>query len=101
MKTTSTILALFIISGFFNSVAQTWVPTNSPPANFRLTDTYFLNNDTGFAIHYPGILPGYIIKTTDGGLNWNKVLDSSQFTFRDIVFTDALHGWVGTFENSN
>ncbi len=95
------LLIIFFLSATLNSGAQTWIPTNSPPVNFRFTDTYFLNNDTGFAIHYPGVIKGYIMKTNDGGINWTKVLDSSIFKFRDIVFTDALHGWVGTFENNN
>jgi len=98
------VLLVLICCKSFSQVYQ-WAPTNSPTGVWRYEDVYFLNPDTGFAVHYNeepfGGLPGYIIKTVDGGTSWIKVVDSSESTFRDIGFTDALHGWAGTFEHSN
>lgn len=105
MKTILTSLLLLMNLGFVKAQSYQWSATNTPNAGFRFEDVYFLNSDTGFAIHYPetsfGGLPGFICKTMDGGNSWNKVLDSSIIQFRDIGFTDALHGWVGTFEHTN
>ncbi len=99
---------MFLISISFletNSQTYSWTATNSPLASFRYEDVYFLNPDTGYAVHYYD-LPfggdwGYIIKTTNGGNAWTKILDSTNLQFRDVGFTDALHGFVGTFEHTN
>lgn len=78
--------------------AQTypWNSTPSPIVSYRYEDVYFLNPDTGFAVHYSGA----IIRTDNGGASWTTVLDSVPFTYRDIGFTDDLHGWIGTYQNT-
>jgi photosystem II stability/assembly factor-like uncharacterized protein len=77
--------------------AQTyqWLPTNSPLSIGRYDDVYFLNSDTGYAVTWQPY-PSFIMKTINGGFNWVKVLDSVPFSFRDIGFTDAMHGFTGT-----
>jgi photosystem II stability/assembly factor-like uncharacterized protein len=93
----------FIVAGNLCAQSYQWISTNSPATAYRFEDIYFLNKDTGFAVHYPVNItyPGYIARTLDGGLTWTKVLDSTIFTFRDVCFTDNLHGWVGTYQNNN
>lgn len=99
-------VALFIlVSSSVNAQVYNWTTTNSPPISYRFEDVFFLNPDTGFAVHYNdlqfGGQPGYIMRTMDAGNSWIKVVDSSQCKFRDIGFTDELHGFAGTIEHTN
>ncbi len=105
LKRRALIFFLGCISVITNAQTYQWTPTNSPTANFRFEDVYFLNVDTGFAVHYNAVPfggdPGYILKTIDGGNTWIKVLDSTACRFRDVGFTNTMHGWVGTISHSN
>jgi len=78
--------------------------TRKPLPN--VTSLYFTDSKNGWAVGKNATL----LKTTDGGLEWNKVesiekliglpIESSNynFGFRDIHFTDAEHGWlIGNF----
>jgi photosystem II stability/assembly factor-like uncharacterized protein len=88
----SFVFFLFSISG----LAQ-WSATPSPTVAFRYDDIYFITPSMGWAVNYAtSPTNGKIIKTTNGGLSWQTVLSSSGARFRDIAFTDSLHGWVGT-----
>lgn len=81
---------------------RTWTRKSLP----NVTNLYFTDAKTGWAVGKNATL----LKTTDGGLEWNKVeslekliglpIDSSSynFGFRDIHFTDAENGWlIGNF----
>jgi len=81
---------------------RTWTRKSLP----SVTNLYFTDAKTGWAVGKNSTL----LKTTDGGLEWNKVeslekligqpIDSSSynFGFSDIHFTDAEHGWlIGNF----
>ncbi len=81
---------------------RTW--TRRPLPN--VLSLYFIDARNGWAVGKNSTL----LKTTDGGLEWTKVdsiekliglpVESSSynFGFRDICFTDALHGWlIGNF----
>ncbi len=77
---------------------RTW--TRKPLPN--VTSLYFTDLKTGWAVGRNSTL----LKTTDGGLEWNKVesiekligspIESSNynFGFSDVSFTDADNGWV-------
>jgi len=66
---------------------NTW--TDTSPANVnRLTDVYFINQDTGFACGYDG----NIIKTTDGGYTWELKYEKSGFTLHHIYFYTDEYG---------
>jgi photosystem II stability/assembly factor-like uncharacterized protein len=82
------------------SAYSQWNPTPSPPVVYRYDDVYFLNPLIGWAVNY-ATLPsnGMVIKTVDGGLSWQTVYGSSGAAFRDVGFTDSLHGWIGTLES--
>jgi len=68
----------------------------------NVTSLHFTNAKTGWAVGRNSTL----LKTTDGGLEWYKVVgvekligsrgDSSNYSFgfSDIHFTDAKHGWL-------
>lgn len=51
------------------------------------TRLFFITDSIGWAISY-----GYVIKTTDGGENWQAKLNAGGF--RGIHFSDSLYGWV-------
>jgi photosystem II stability/assembly factor-like uncharacterized protein len=105
MKRKALVSFLSFVSMTTHAQTYQWTTTNSPTASFRYEDVYFLNADTGFAVHYNDVgfggEPGFIMKTMDGGNTWIKVLDSTEFHFRDVGFTDAMHGWVGTINHTN
>lgn len=82
------------------TIAQAqWGNTPSPSVSYRYDDVYFLNPDLGWAINYASTsVSGKIIKTVDGAQTWQTVLSGSGAAFRDIAFTDSLHGWIGTLQ---
>lgn len=70
----------------------------------NIESVYFTSPYTGWAtaiqqkldsVNYPGTI---ILKTTNGGLNWNNYLypDTNVF-FPVIYFTDSLNGYMGGF----
>src|SRR5262245_53224107 len=77
---------------------RTWERKPMP----NVTSLQFTNAKTGWAVGKNSTL----LKTTDGGLEWYKVIgvekligprgDSSNYSFgfSDIHFTDAKHGWL-------
>ncbi len=58
------------------------------------------------AVHFPSSEVGYVVgsagtimKSTDGGLKWDKIRDGSKIRvsnkpFRDVFFTDDEHGYI-------
>lgn len=67
--------------------------TNSSPMYFMFTDVYFHSADTGFvtALDFNG---SYILKTTDGGLNWNPVYSNTMQDVNKIAFANHQKGYV-------
>ncbi len=53
------------------------------------TKIYFFNGNTGFIAKNTG--SSYIRKTTNGGLNWDTIVNNEGF--RDMYFVDSLKGW--------
>jgi photosystem II stability/assembly factor-like uncharacterized protein len=103
MKTVQLFCLLLLTAWTLPAQAFTyqWSATNSPTNSYRFDDIYFLNADTGFAVNFAYTnIDGYVARTYDGGNSWVKVWDSLNFSLRDIVFADELHGWVGTLEQS-
>jgi photosystem II stability/assembly factor-like uncharacterized protein len=62
------------------------------PANTTLTNLSFINNTTGWA---SGEL-GTIIKTSDGGRNWQIQNSNVPSFITDIHFVDENYGWAVT-----
>ncbi|MBG0860889.1 MAG: hypothetical protein IQL11_15425 [Bacteroidales bacterium] len=62
--------------------------TNIPGGLY--TDLTFINENVGFAITNFGT----IIKTTDGGHNWEKLLSPVDFFLSKIQFTDSQVGYI-------
>ncbi len=108
MKKLYTFIVMVVLLPFTSMLkAQaTWAPTAAPSVWDRYDDTYFINPDTGWAVtlydsdSYSHQVYEYatIVKTTDGGNTWQKMLDSSKSMFRDIAFLDAQNGFIGMLE---
>ena len=75
-----------------------WLIQNSKTEN-NILDIYFLNRDLGWAVtwevlNYP--FGTYVLKTTDGGLNWYSSTFPVESIFSQcILFQDSLNGWMG------
>ncbi len=69
-----------------------WFPTNAPSQR-RYDDIYFINPSTGWTVNSDG----KILKTTDGGVNWQQQFQvPGAIWLRSVGFTTPLNGWVGT-----
>ena len=92
MKTTI-LLSCFFMS-FLSSFAQTgWKVCNAPIFNSRVDDIFMVNAQTGYAV----CGDGKIVKTTDGGENWNLMLQSTGIYNRSVEFVNESKGFVGGF----
>lgn len=75
-----------------NDGGQNW-NLQSSAGTTQWLSVYFINADTGFVSG--GVGEARLIKTTDGGETWIELSPSSKnIGYRDVVFTDALHGIV-------
>ena len=90
MKTIIFILALFSFSAF----SQTWKKVESG-TNLRLNSISFGSSQVG----YVGADDGVLLKTMNGGENWNIIIVDSNLSgiLKDIVdvdFQSSTHGYV-------
>src|SRR6185436_16896804 len=71
----------------------TWNIPNTTGINTAWYDMKFINDTTGFVVGGNGISSGSILKTMDGGYNWN--LDTSNVqTFNALYFTKSNIGFT-------
>ncbi|MDY0082365.1 MAG: YCF48-related protein [Ignavibacteriaceae bacterium] len=89
MKTLQ-IVTLFLLS--FTSINSQWVLQNSG-TNQKFLTVFFLDQNYGWA----GGDEGCIIKTTNGGLNWNYYPIGNRFTVHSVYFVDSLKGWAALY----
>lgn len=102
MKTTNSSLSQFL-SGIIlfalliHPKLQTqWFPVNSSGTNYNLRSIQFINDNTGYATGFMlfGNYPSDVIKTTDGGLNWNVIYTENMALFNQIYFADENTGYL-------
>ena len=87
------LLAFFFAIILFTSITfSQWIPQNSN-SNQRLLTTFFLNENLGWA----GGNEGCILKTTNGGINWNYYSIGTKYTVHAIHFVDSLNGWAALY----
>lgn len=73
---------------------------NAPVSPARFEDTYFIDPSKGWVIHNVdsnGVSLPNLYKTTDGGVSWISLSDSSFGQARSIGFANANTGWIGTY----
>lgn len=90
MKSIPTIFTLTLL--LTQMTISQWIPQNSN-TNQRLLTCFFLNENLGWA----GGNEGCILKTTDGGINWNYYSIGTKYTVHSIHFADSLKGWAALY----
>ena len=71
-----------------------WAVCNSPVFGDRVDDVFMANTQTGYAV----CGDGQIVKTSDGGANWIKLLQDTNIYCRSVEFVSPLKGFVGGFQ---
>lgn len=83
---------VFPLSYFRSTGAWTELNPKVPRVNY--IGLHFVNKGTGWAISGRNIL-----KTTDGGENWDLQLMHPSLSFTSIHFVDSLFGWASILSN--
>jgi photosystem II stability/assembly factor-like uncharacterized protein len=87
---------LFILIGILLFIFQTthaqfaWEWQNPKPQGNTLRDVFFNDTIIGYAVGDAGTL----IKTTDGGNNWNRVYTGVWDALNSVYFTDSYNGYI-------
>jgi photosystem II stability/assembly factor-like uncharacterized protein len=81
---------LFIIQYSLLITNAQWVQQYSGTTSW-LTSVWFVNGNTGYTV---GLLPGVILKTTNGGVNWMQQLSTDTIYFTGVDFIDVNTGWA-------
>jgi photosystem II stability/assembly factor-like uncharacterized protein len=73
-----------------------WFPVNSAGTNYNLRSIQFINDNTGYATGYYvwGNFPNDVIKTTNGGDDWNVIYSESMALFNQIFFANEYTGYL-------
>jgi len=89
---TKILFLIFIISCNYISVnAQfAWEWQNPKPQGNTLKDVFFTDSLTGYAVG----VAGTVIKTTDGGNNWDRMYCGVWDALNSVHFTDAYTGYI-------
>ncbi len=66
----------------------------SPIISYVLNGVSFVNELTGWIVTSE---PDYLLKTSNGGLDWSVVNTGSNTYWCDIYFNDLNHGWVSGY----
>ena len=83
---------LFLIFLFSSISFSQWNPQNTNTTQRFLT-VFFLNDHLGWA----GGNEGCILKTTDGGINWDYYSIGTRYTVHAVTFVDSLKGWAALY----
>ena len=71
-----------------------WISYSVNIQHININSIFMVNDSLGFACGYYGFPPtGYIIKSTNGGLDWDVVKNDNS-SFNSVFFTNPLNGWV-------
>ncbi|MCH7534904.1 MAG: T9SS type A sorting domain-containing protein [Bacteroidetes bacterium] len=85
------ILLLVLISTIINTVAfGQWTTQNSGTTE-GLNEVKFLSSSVGYAVGNNGTM----VKTTDGGLNWNNVVTGTSEDLISLFFVNDNKGFIG------
>lgn len=93
MKRSMTIYFISLICTI-SCYAQIWKkiePTFNPSGNYNMSLGTFIDKDIGW---FTETFPGRTWRTQDGGITWEKQIDSSSVWSYNIEFVDSKHGWI-------
>lgn len=81
----------YITNSICNGLPSTgwcWqAPTTTANA---INNVYFVDSNNGWAVGAAGL----VLKTSDSGLTWSKVLTPTERSLLSVKFTDAQNGWI-------
>lgn len=81
------ILTLFyFINGSFSQSG--WINLNTGTDGI-FNSVYFINSNTGFAV-----ADTFLIKTTNGGVNWSKIYFPDSVVINSVYFRDYNNGYI-------
>ena len=83
-------LLLIICLLLYSSINAQWFWQNPLPQGNPLPSIYFTDMNTGWAVSSGGT----IIKTTDGGANWESQYSGTNEFLLSVHFNDSNTGWV-------
>lgn len=94
MKTLLTFIVLIVSIHSFAQIGQNgWADCNAPIFQSRVNDLYMVDMQIGYAV----CGDGKIVKTTDGGNNWNLIHETTDLHYRSVEFINTQKGFVGSF----
>ncbi len=82
---------LYTLSSY--SQGNGWELQNPKPTGNSLLDVQFVDSQTGWAVGFEGI----ILKTHNGGSNWNSKNSGTTNILFSVHFIDAQTGWASGF----
>lgn len=97
------ILFFFVAFNFSHNSSIGWFPQSLPDLNgATIVEMVFTDSLTGYSVTSIGPnSQSYILKTTNGGDNWNIILtDSNNRSFSGIEFANSSVGYASTFYNT-
>jgi len=82
------------VAGYSKQIAKTddgilW-RTIDTGFNYRFSDIYFINENTGFMT----TRDGFIVRTDDGGDTWRVIYNTTNYSLLSITFADETHGFA-------
>ena len=89
MNSVKTVLILFLLLFGFQATKAEWVKQESNTLAW-LYDINFINEKQGWIAGSNGTL----LRTNDGGQSWNKIINFTQDTIKQVHFFDINNGWL-------
>ena len=99
------------VAGLYNKILKTtdagntWILQNINETELiNINSLEMVNEETGYACgNYSSYFPpkSFILKTTNGGSNWNIIKTQILSEFESVFFIDSENGWVVDHLNSN
>jgi photosystem II stability/assembly factor-like uncharacterized protein len=87
-------ICLMIFNSAISSSQSGWFQTNSPVTGLTLLNIQFTSSGTGYAVGFNnGYQSGEIQKTTNAGLNWQRIIFDT-VSLSDIYFNDDNTGYL-------
>lgn len=75
---------------YSNNSGQSWTHNNLPGSFHLASGFHYFNANEGFVCGYPG----FLIKTEDGGQNWEEIAYNDDRRATNIYFVDEQTGWA-------
>jgi photosystem II stability/assembly factor-like uncharacterized protein len=77
---------------------EDWLEQYNGVSDLNYSSLHFINNNIGWVAGYNGL----ILRTSNGGIDWNNYLTGTEHELTSIFFTDSLNGWtVGNIWNED